>query len=111
LPADPVSFPLFHGILFSSGGVRSCMAVLLGSVKHEPPNSVLKSGGLSSESGLCALPGGRPPVANDQLRMFFDLGQQERRGALLPSGTRIVLRREGHAIEWLSVVAREVARC
>ena len=59
-----------------------------------------------------ALPGGSPPVANDPLRTSFDLGQQERRGALLPSsGIRIVLRREGNAIELLSVVAREVARC
>ena len=31
--------------------------------------------------------------ANDPLRIPFDLGQQEQRGALLPSGIRIVLRR------------------
>jgi hypothetical protein len=30
---------------------------------------------------------------NDPLRTYFDLGQQERRGTLLPSGIRIVLRR------------------
>jgi hypothetical protein len=31
------------------------------------------------------------PVANDPKRASFDLGQQEQRGTLLPSGTRIVL--------------------
>jgi hypothetical protein len=47
----------------------------------------------------------------DPLRTSFDLGQQEQRDALLPSGIRIVLRRECNTIELLSVVAREVARC
>jgi len=45
------------------------------------------------------------------LRTSFDLGQQEQRGALLPFGIRIVLRRECNTIESSSAVAREVARC
>ena len=63
------------------------------------------------------LPGGTcthwkaPPLHGAHpLRTSFDLGQQEQRDALLPSGIRIALRRGCNTIDLLSVVAREVAR-
>jgi hypothetical protein len=65
---------------------------------HSPPAGPRRS---YNETGLRLL----------NLRTSFDLGQQEQRGALLPFGIRIVLRRECNTIESSSAVAREVARC